>query len=159
MKRRDWADADTKLRLDDAVAAIIVVDGSDYLLQLRDPLPHIWYPDHWGTFGGAVEPGEDEAAALKRELFEELAFDVTDAARFSTIEFDVPGAGLGKFYRSYWEIHVTRAHAETFVLGEGAEKRVFAPRDVFALPRVTPYDAFALFLHHSKARLGAERKA
>ena len=32
----------------------------------------IFYPGHWGLFGGAMEPGEAADAALRRELQEEL---------------------------------------------------------------------------------------
>ena len=52
------------LRAGSAVAAIIVVDRERYLMQLRDDAPHIWYPGHWGLFGGAIDAGEDEIAAL-----------------------------------------------------------------------------------------------
>jgi 8-oxo-dGTP pyrophosphatase MutT (NUDIX family) len=148
-----WAAARSPLRLGDAVAAIILVDGTDYLLQLRDPLPQIWYPDHWGTFGGAVDPGEDEMSALRRELCEELAFELDAAAFFARFDFDLSGPALGRYYRSYWEVRVSRAQAARFVLGEGARMEAFAPDRLFALPKVTPYDAFALFLHHAQDRL------
>jgi hypothetical protein len=54
-----------------AVAAIITVAGQGYLMQLRDPIPGIFYPGHWGLFGGGAEDGEGEIATLKRELEEE----------------------------------------------------------------------------------------
>ena len=60
------------LRASSAVAAIVVVDQDRYLMQLRDDIPGIWYPGHWGLFGGAIDTGEDEIAALRRELREEL---------------------------------------------------------------------------------------
>lgn len=47
------------LSVGDAVAAIICVEAGGYLMQLRDARPDIWYPDHWGLFGGALEPEED----------------------------------------------------------------------------------------------------
>src|SRR5205085_11015572 len=73
----DWfLAADTPLHLDNAVAALIVVDGSGYLLQRRDNVPQIFFPDHWGLFGGAIDPGETPEAALRRELREELMLDV-----------------------------------------------------------------------------------
>src|SRR5262244_3716729 len=42
------------LRGEDAVAAIITVEDGRYLMQLRDDKPRIFYPGHWGCFGGAV---------------------------------------------------------------------------------------------------------
>ena len=60
------------LRASSAVAAIVVVDQDRHLMQLRDDIPGIWYPGHWGLFGGAFDTGEEEIAALRRELREEL---------------------------------------------------------------------------------------
>jgi 8-oxo-dGTP pyrophosphatase MutT (NUDIX family) len=59
-----------------------VSDGSDtsnhppqYLMQLRDDIPGIVYPGHWGFFGGHLEPGEDPEQALRRELVEEIEYE------------------------------------------------------------------------------------
>ena len=38
----------------DAAVALIVLDDGRYLLQLRDQKPKIFYPGHWGLFGGAT---------------------------------------------------------------------------------------------------------
>src|SRR5262245_60295753 len=57
-----------------AVAALLVLPDGRYVMQLRDLKPHIFYPGHWGLFGGAVDEGEDERQALSRELAEELGF-------------------------------------------------------------------------------------
>ena len=64
------------LRGEDAVAAIITVEDGRYLMQLRDDIPRIFYPGHWGCFGGAVGSGEDGLVALQRELAEELEMPV-----------------------------------------------------------------------------------
>ena len=59
--RQNMADfflAEGRLRPADAAAALIVV-GADghYLMQLRDQKAGIFYPGHWGLFGGAIDPG------------------------------------------------------------------------------------------------------
>jgi hypothetical protein len=54
------------LRAADAVAALLILDDGRYVMQLRDTLPTIFYPDHWGCFGGAVGDGEAPLAALNR---------------------------------------------------------------------------------------------
>lgn len=145
----------TPLEVSDAVAAIIVVEGEGYLLQLRDPRPDIWYPDHWGLFGGAIEPGEDPGAALVRELHEELEMELAprSAVFFARIDFDLGGLGLKRYFRSYYVVSISRAVTDRLVLHEGAAMRVFAGGDALAGIRLTPYDAFALFLHHARARL------
>ena len=67
----------------DASVALIVVDSANYLLQLRDQKPGIFYPGHWGLFGGALDPGETPDTALRRELFEELGFAPRDISYFT----------------------------------------------------------------------------
>ena len=46
------------LRPGDAAVALIVLDDLRYLMQLRDQKPGIFYPGHWGLFGGGIDPGE-----------------------------------------------------------------------------------------------------
>src|SRR5262249_19104994 len=67
------------LRPGHAVAALLVLEDGRYIMQLRDDVPNIWYPGHWGLFGGGVDDREDEVAALRRELREELELEVNDA--------------------------------------------------------------------------------
>ena len=88
MKREGESSA--RLTGSDAVAAIIVLEDGRYLLQHRDDIPQIWYPDHWGCFGGAVDEGEDPITALKRELHEEIEFRPREIAYFSRFDFDLP---------------------------------------------------------------------
>ena len=52
-----FVSADIDLEPVDAVAAILVDEDGRYVMQHRDAYPHIFYPDHWGCFGGAVESG------------------------------------------------------------------------------------------------------
>jgi 8-oxo-dGTP diphosphatase len=56
------------------VATVIPCYGSRALLQLRDEMPNIDFPGCWGLFGGEINPGEEPAAAAKRELYEEIGF-------------------------------------------------------------------------------------
>ena len=47
-----FVDARSRLSVGDASAAIIILEDGRYLLQLRDDIELIWYPGHWGCFGG-----------------------------------------------------------------------------------------------------------
>ncbi|MGA7803419.1 NUDIX domain-containing protein, partial [Bradyrhizobium sp.] len=88
------------LRPGNAVAAIIVVEGQ-YLLQLRDAKRGIFFPSHWGCFGGGIDPGETVEQALARELEEELDLKTADGNMhyFSRFDFGLDFAGLDPIWR------------------------------------------------------------
>jgi 8-oxo-dGTP pyrophosphatase MutT (NUDIX family) len=136
-----------------AVAALLVLEDGRYIMQLRDDLPDIWYPGHWGLFGGGVDEGEDEFKALQRELREELELEVTQARLFATIDYDLQPIGLDCYFRKYYEVPVTLTAWNRVVLHEGSEVRALRGDEALSLPRISPYDAFALFLHHNRNRL------
>jgi 8-oxo-dGTP diphosphatase len=55
-----------------AVKALIYRPSGCMLLQQRDDKPNLPFAGRWTFFGGQVEPGENLADALCRELLEEL---------------------------------------------------------------------------------------
>jgi 8-oxo-dGTP pyrophosphatase MutT (NUDIX family) len=141
-----------KLRGADAVAALLVLEDGRYVLQLRDDIEGIFYPGHWGCFGGAVERGETPREALRRELKEELELEVAAFEEFTRFDFDFGGLGQKSVFRIFYEVPVTVSGYSRLVLHEGAEVRAFTGAEILAEPRVTPYDAFALFLHYRRER-------
>ncbi len=143
------------LQTGNAVAAILMDDRGRYLLQLRDEAPQIWYPGHWGLFGGSVEPGEDELAALRRELYEELELELAQARLFTRFEFDLRPLGLESYFRSYYEIAISTAALPRLALHEGAAMRNVPGEEALTM-KLVPYDGFALFLHHQQKRLVGE---
>jgi 8-oxo-dGTP pyrophosphatase MutT (NUDIX family) len=56
------------------VAIAILYQNQQFLMQLRDDIPGIPYPGHWGFFGGHLDPGETPAIAIHRELLEEIGY-------------------------------------------------------------------------------------
>lgn len=57
-----------------ASSEALVFDGPQVLLVRRGPTAP-WAPNLWGLPGGHVEPGETPAAAIVRELAEEVGID------------------------------------------------------------------------------------
>lgn len=141
------------LQIGNAVAGILLDEHGRYLLQLRDDIPLIWYPGHWGTFGGSLDPAESELQ-VRRELNEELELEFAQARLFTRFEFDLRPQGLEKYFRSYYEISVSAIQIHRIVQHEGSELRWFRPNDALKL-RLVPYDGFALFLHQQRKNLYA----
>ena len=136
----------------DSVAGLIVLKDGRYLCQLRSQKPGIYYPEHWGLFGGAVDAGESAESGLRRELQEELALEISDAEYFKEFTFDFGYCGSGKLWRRYYLVPLKNDDLNMLRLGEGREMRAFTAGELLSKPRVVPYDAFAVWMHatHSK---------
>lgn len=133
----------------DAVAAILHCGDGRYLLQRRDTVRTIFYPDHWGFFGGAIDDGENPLAALRRELQEELALD-TDlcrVSRFGRFRFSVEPAGVRGVNRIYYDVVIPANSVQGLRLGEGAGMALVEGGTALHELRLVPYDAFHLWLH------------
>jgi 8-oxo-dGTP diphosphatase len=82
----------------EVVAAVVSNQRGEFLLAQR-PLGKV-YAGYWEFPGGKVEPGEDAATALNRELHEELGIDVTLAYPWLTRDFDYSHAAVRlRFFR------------------------------------------------------------
>lgn len=77
----------------ESAIALLHVDYSDFLFQLRDFKSTISYPGHWAGFGGEIENEETPEHACLRELQEELGY-VPDSIKFFRDYFFGKTAGL-----------------------------------------------------------------
>jgi len=148
--------AKPSLKLSDASCAIIILADGRFLLQLRDDKPEIFYPNHWGLFGGAIELGESDEEALKRELFEEIALppESYSPRYFSRHDFDFSFAGSQTISRIFFEVYLTHSDINSFILNEGEKLAAFHADDIIeGALRVVPYDAFALWTYIEQGRL------
>lgn len=64
------------------VAIAILYRDDKFLFQLRDDIPNIVYPAHWGFFGGHIDPGEAPREAVIRELQEEISYSPLAISEF-----------------------------------------------------------------------------
>ena len=138
----------------DAAAALLVLEDGRYLVQLRDQKPDIFYPGHWGLFGGALEAGEDPVDALRRELAEELGLTVSTVRFFAEFGFDLSELGDRKVFRRVFEIPLHSRDIAALVLGEGADLAALPAEELLLNRRVAPYDSFAIWLHFRRHRFG-----
>ncbi len=132
-----------------AVVGMITLEDGRYLCQLRDKIPGIFYPDHWGLFGDAVETGESPEEGLERELMEELALKVDYSKYVTEFTFDFSFRGLGKIWRRYYRVSIETHQLGRLRLGEGREFRVLSAQELLAQHRVVPYDAFAVWMNET----------
>jgi|SRR5882672_25775 len=137
-------------RPQDAVAGLLLHQDGRYIMQLRDSKPEIFYPAHWGCFGGAVEIGETPLDALRRELREEIGFEMPAATRFTQFDFDFGALGYNKVFRIYFEARVPDTAFRAFVLNEGVDVQAFRGEELLTTRRITPYDAFAIWMHMNR---------
>lgn len=145
--------AERPIRTGNAAAALLVREDGHYILQRRDDIPGIWYPGHWGLFGGGVDAGEDEVAALRRELREEIELDLRAAKLFVRLSYDLTPVNLRNNIRSYFEVPVSFGEYDRLVLHEGAGMQAFGGPAALSLTPIVPFDSFAIFLHHNRTRL------
>lgn len=136
-----------QLAPNNAAVALVVLDDGRYLLQLRDQKPGIFYPGHWGLFGGATEPGETPEVAVRRELQEELGLAISIIAHVTDFSFTFGRTGV--VTRHFFEVPIPSSAVNKMILMEGSEMRAFFASEILNLPRVVPYNSFAIWLHAS----------
>ena len=107
------------------VAVGIIFRNGTVLTGQRKPTAR--YPLKWEFPGGKLEPGETPAAALVRELHEELGIDASPGPEFHRQEWDYGDRA--------WRVYYFRVHAFT---GE-PENRTFA-----RIRWVTPEELLAM---------------
>jgi 8-oxo-dGTP pyrophosphatase MutT (NUDIX family) len=150
----DYLKPEGSLKPANAAVALIVDEAGHYLVQLRDAKPTIFFPDHWGCFGGAVEPGETDRNCLARELREELDLDLDHCAvrHFTTFTFDFGFAGGSVIHRAFYEVLTTGASLNCLELREGQAMQLFPGPQLLAM-QVVPYDRFAIWMHCYRVEL------
>lgn len=104
------------------VAAVLQQPDGRFLLAQRPPGKA--YAGYWEFPGGKVEDGETPAAALSRELHEELGIDVVAAYPWLIREFDYPHAAVRLIF-----FRVRAWHGEL----QGREAQAFAWQQLNAI--------------------------
>jgi 8-oxo-dGTP pyrophosphatase MutT (NUDIX family) len=128
--------------------AILVDPAGRYLMQLRDDIPTIEAPGHWGLFGGGLEPGESFEDGLMRELAEELTFRPRRMRLVTELVYPAEKPGLVRpCHQQYFEVPVTAEEVAGMRQREGAGMAFFALPALLREPKVVPVDVFGLLVH------------
>ena len=157
-RRPDAPPESTTLPIGRWCAAALLVNANGrgegrYLMQLRDPKPDILLPDHWSLFGGTVDPGEDDAAAIVRELVEELEFRPKRVEKFTEMTVLLPFATPRLDRMSMFVVPFDDTERAAMVQHEGAGMRLFTPEELAQEQRVAPWDLAAVLMHARQAAL------
>jgi 8-oxo-dGTP pyrophosphatase MutT (NUDIX family) len=134
-------------------AALLVTPDGRYLMQLRDDKPGILLPGHWALFGGTVDADESAAAAMRRELLEELEFAAPEIAAFSEMVVELPVAPPRFDRMSFFAVPITERAEQAMVQHEGAGRRLFRPEEIAGEARVAPWDLAAVLMHARRRSL------
>jgi 8-oxo-dGTP pyrophosphatase MutT (NUDIX family) len=137
-------------------AALLVCDGR-YLMQLRDDKPGILLPGHWALFGGSLDPGEDAAAAMRRELVEELELPAREITPFTEMKIVLPLHPPRLDRMSFFVVPIDRGDVAAMVQHEGAGRRLFTATGLAREKRVAPWDLAVVLMHARAAALFTRR--
>ena len=107
--------------------ALVILHTEDerVLLQLRDDIPTISHPNHWGLFGGRIESSESPLAAATREIVEELSIELIERGVIRQGEFRYEP---GKVHHLF--SYAFRDELSTAQLNEGQRFESFARNDM-----------------------------
>ncbi|MFN7087702.1 MAG: Nudix family hydrolase [Burkholderiales bacterium] len=140
----------------EVVAAVIWRDHDRFLLAQR-PAGKV-YAGYWEFPGGKVEAGESAAAALERELHEELGIDVECTYPWITRDYDYEHAAVRlRFYRvTRWRGELHGRENQRFAW-QSAENLTVAPLLPANAPIVRALGLPAIYAISNVAGLGEEQ--
>lgn len=137
-------------------ASLMLLDEHGrYLMQLRDDIPGILYPGHWGLFGGAIEAGETPEAAMRRELQEEIGLVPDAALLFRVLRVPTRMDDGPVLIRrvAVFEARIAAVRVAALQQAEGEARALWPPELLLLEPNIATSARLAVALH-SEAQLG-----
>jgi len=124
-------------------------------MQQRDRATDNRFPGWWCCFGGTIEPGERAAAALRRELHEEIGYRAPAPFRFTEFSIVLPFAEPCIERIRYFAFPIEEAALAGLRLREGAAMALWRPEVLAAEAGVVPWDLCAVLMHTRRDALFA----
>ncbi len=134
-----------------AASAIIIYFKKKILLVLRSNKKNIFYPNHYGLFGGAKENNETYIKTANRELYEETNINISEKKinYFIDINFSFPRSKIIKRKIYLYKIDNLSKFKKNFKLGEGVKCKFFSYNSIKKLNNIVPYDKLAIDIFYS----------
>jgi 8-oxo-dGTP diphosphatase len=128
----------------EGACAILIDTHGRFLMQQRDDIPGILYPDKVGLFAGHREDGESFLECVVREVEEEIGYSVP-AERFTFLASFIEPSADGNGVSGYGELFVaTDIPTDGLKITEGA-LLIVSPQDIMTLePKFSPETRVAM---------------
>ena len=140
-----------KLKPESASAAIIIDKNNNFLMQKRDKNKNIFFPGHWGLFGGAKNKNERYITTLKREIKEEIGFIPNKIEHFINLTFNLKKLKKKEIQRYFYVCTVDNIYKKEIKLTEGEKYGIFSlkklKRELNSNNLFVPYDQLALWFY------------
>ena len=109
------------------VASVVLInENKEILLLLRDNRPDIPHPNLWSFLGGHLEGNETYLEALKREIKEEINYEIKNPIFIEGIDDGV--GNIVYIYKDKIEVGI-----DSLELNEGQKLGFFKFEDIFQL--------------------------
>jgi 8-oxo-dGTP diphosphatase len=107
-------------------AVIFLNSANQVLLFLRDDKPEIPFPNQWDLLGGGLEEGESPEECLRREMLEEIEYDLPPPTKLQVFDNGAMGIVHVFWQRAEFDLALTPLH-------EGQQLRWFSEPEIRAL--------------------------
>lgn len=111
------------MKIKETVAVILYNKERKILLHLRDNKKGIYMPGMWALFGGGVKSGESSYDAARREINEEIGYNLKKLKLFK--EYCLDDRQISVFYSPIPFIDESRIQ-----LKEGRDAKLFSPKEI-----------------------------
>lgn len=134
-------------------SAVLIYYKNKIFLQKRSKNKKIFYPAHWGCFGGAIKKNEPYKHAAVREIIEETNFSLDkDDLKLFYEEGYKSYFDRFSFIRKFFLLKIKNINNfySMFALGEGEDAKFFDYKSYKKEKKIVPYDKFVIDLFFEK---------
>lgn len=122
-----------------SVAVILINNGKKLLVQHRDNIDNIEFPDYWGLIGGWIESNETPEDAALREIQEELYFPDNRMIKLESLQFLIKCKRTDRPWFEYVLIGNLNCDTDSMLVREGQAFGEFDINECLFLLKMAPH--------------------